>query len=222
MKLTKQLQDIRDTTMQRMPKSIIKTFEDGIEEINHSGMNETRLQVGDTLPDFALLDQAGNAIKWSDLEPSEYTVFNFYRGGWCPYCNLELRAYEGLLDAFKEAHAQVVAVSAENPTRATQTKQKNVLSFPVLTDQDAAFMKAIGIVFELNAQTQKDYEGFGMDFTEIHGNENYELPVPAVYVVNKKREIIFTHFEADYMTRIEPDQVLTSIRQHTNAQKQFA
>ena len=80
-------------------------------------------------------------------------------------------------------------------------------------------MKDLGIVFQLNEKTKKDYKGFGMDFTQIHGNENYELPVPAVYVIDVNNKIVFTHFEANYMTRIEPSEVLKAIKTFNNLEK---
>ena len=74
------------------------------------------------------------------------------------------------------------------------------------------FMKELGIVFQINETSKENYKGFGMDFTKIHGNENYELPVPCVYVVNKDWEIVFVHFEEDYMTRLEPTDLLTYLK----------
>lgn len=212
MTLTKQLKEFHDATMSRMPQSIIQTFNDGIEEIRENGLKESALQKGDAIPDFSFKDIDGNTIQLSDVHQSELLVLNFYRGGWCPYCNMELREYERLKKSFEEQGAKIVGISAEVPQLAAQTTQKNAISFPVLTDVDAQFMKKVGIVFSLNEKTKKDYVGFGMDFTQIHGNENYELPVPAVYVINKDMEIVFVHFEADYMTRIEPEQVLSAIK----------
>ncbi|RKR07981.1 peroxiredoxin [Maribacter vaceletii] len=212
MTLTEQLKQVKDTVMMRMPESIIQTFKEAIEEINTNRLKEKALQIGDTITGFSLININGNTVKLEDVFNSEYLVLNFYRGGWCPYCNMELREYERLKDDFKNAGADIIGISAEVPTLASQTKDKNTLSFPVLTDKDAEFMKAIGIVFQLNEKAKKDYVGFGMDFTQIHGNENYELPVPAVYIIDKNRKVIFVHFEADYMTRIEPKEVLNFIK----------
>ncbi len=212
MTLAKQLKEIRDATMNRMPQSIIQTFKDGIEEIKTNRMKDNALQKGDILPDFSLNDAKGNTIQLEDVHLSEYLILNFYRGGWCPYCNLELREYERLKKDFEKISTNIVAISVEVPQLTTKTAEKNALTFPVLTDTDAQFMKQVGIVFQLNEKTKNDYKGFGMDFTQIHGNENYELPVPAVYVINKNLEIVFVHFEADYMTRIEPTEVLNIIK----------
>ncbi len=212
MTLTTQLKEFRDMTMNRMPQSIIQSFNDGIEELKTNRLKENALQKGDTIPEFSLKDINGENIQLMDVHRSEFLILNFYRGGWCPYCNMELRAYESLKKDFEAADSNIIAISAEVPKLAAQTTQKNLITFPVLTDVDAHFMKQVGIVFQLNEKTKKDYESFGMDFTQIHGNENYELPVPAIYVINKNLEIVFVHFEADYMTRIEPKEVLSIIK----------
>ncbi|MEM9363010.1 MAG: peroxiredoxin-like family protein [Bacteroidota bacterium] len=212
MLLTRQLEELRNATMDRMPLSIIQTFNDGIEKIKAIGLKEKALQVGDVVPHFSLTDHNGKSVKLTDLHQLGYLVLNFYRGGWCPYCNMELREYERLRGDFEKADTNIVAISAELPELALQTTEKNVVTFPILTDKDAKFMKDLGIVFQLDEKTKKDYEGFGMDFTQIHGNENYELPVPAVYIIDTNKKIVFTHFEADYTTRIEPSEVLRAIK----------
>lgn len=213
MTLTEQLHATRNMTMSRMPQSIIQTFENGIEDIRANGLVDKALKVGDNLPDFSLLNIYGSPTKSGHVHNSEFLVLNFYRGGWCPYCNMELRAYEKLKKDFENAGANIVAISAEVPQMAEQTASKNDISYPVLTDVDARFMKEIGIVFQLNENEKKEFLKFGMDFTQIHANENYELPVPAVYVINKNMKIVFVHFEADYMTRIEPSEVLNIIKE---------
>lgn len=216
MSLTDELKEVREATLIRMPKNIVQTFEDGIEEIRTNRLKENALQIGDIIPSSTLTDAKGNLHQLSELNNSEYLILNFYRGGWCPYCNMELREYERLSKDFQDIGANIIGISAEVPQLADQTRQKNTLSFPVLTDVDARLMKEIGIVFQLNEKTKKDYTSFGMDFTQIHGNDNYELPVPAVYVIDKNMKIVFLHFEANYMTRIEPKEVLDILRNGQN------
>lgn len=155
-----------------------------------------------------LQNSNGGKLLLSGLVEQEFLILNFYRGGWCPYCNMELREYERLRKSFNELDADIIGISAEILELANQTIVKNTLSFPVLTDINAQLMKAIGIVFQLDEASKREFENFGMDFTKIHGNNNFELPVPAVYVINKEMEIVFAHFEEDYMTRLEPTELL--------------
>lgn len=212
MTLKNELKQMRDATMARMPQPIIQVFMDSIDDIKQNRLKENALQIGDKIPDIPLQETSGKSVLLSELQQTEFLVLNFYRGGWCPYCNMELREYERLRKEFLLKDADIVGISAEVPALANQTTNKNVLSFPVLTDVDAQLMKAIGIVFQLDEASKKEFTNFGMDFTKIHGNSNYELPVPAVYVINKNREIVYVHFEADYMTRLEPSTLLDTFK----------
>ncbi|WP_299439823.1 peroxiredoxin-like family protein [uncultured Aquimarina sp.] len=212
MTLQEQLKQMRNATMERMPQSIIKVFTDSINDIRKKRLKENALQVGDHIPDMGLQNINGNNLLLSNLIEKEFLILNFYRGGWCPYCNMELREYERLRKIFNQLNTDIVGISAEIPELVNQTIDKNTLSFPVLSDIDAELMKAIGIVFQLDEASKKEFENFGMDFTRIHKNNNFELPVPAIYIINKKMEIVFVHFEEDYMTRLEPTELLNILK----------
>ncbi len=219
MTLQEQLKQIRDATMERMPQSIIKVFTDSIDNIKKNQLKENALQVGDYVPNMNLQNSNEDNSLLSDLIEQKFLILNFYRGGWCPYCNMELREYERLRKAFNELDTDIVGISAEIPELVNQTIDKNTLSFPILTDIDAELMKAIGIVFQLDEASKKEFENFGMDFTKIHENNNFELPVPAVYVINKEMEIVFVHFEEDYMTRLEPTELLNILKNNLITEK---
>lgn len=215
MTLEQQLTQMREATMAKMPESIIKVFLNSLEEIRNDKLRERALQVGDHIPEGLLKDSTGNTVSLQSLHTSEFLVLNFYRGGWCPYCNMELRAYESLKDEFAALGVNIVAISAEVTALAAQTTTKNAISFPILTDTNAALMKRIGIVFQLDEATKREYGNFGVHLDKIQGNDEFELPVPAVYVVNRAMEIVFCHFEEDYMTRLEPSELLEIVKRKT-------
>ncbi|OJJ17128.1 hypothetical protein BKI52_30925 [marine bacterium AO1-C] len=218
MTLQTQLTQIREATFARAPQSAIEALNDSITNIKTSKQEEQALQPGEVMPDFELVDIQGKPQTIRQLHTQDFLILNFYRGGWCPYCNLELRAYEQLRNDFLAFGADIVAISAEKNTLGVQTADKNALSYPVLTDADANMMKAIGIVFQLDEATKREYQNFGLDLQQIQGNDHYELPVPAIYVLNKKMEVVFMHFEADYMTRLEPSQLLEILKNQLQIQ----
>jgi peroxiredoxin len=219
MTLQEQLKQMRNATMERMPHSIIKVFTDSIDDIRKNQLKENALQIGNSIPDIHLQTSTKDNVLLSDLVEKEFLILNFYRGGWCPYCNMELREYERLRKDFNQLDTDIVGISAEIPELATTTTSKNALSFPVLTDVDAQLMKTMGIVFQLDEASKKEFENFGMDFTKIHGNNNFELAVPAVYVINKKMEVIYVHFEEDYMIRLEPTDLLNTLKKNVLTKK---
>ena len=212
MTLKEQLKQMRNATLERMPQSIIKVFTDSIDNIKKKQLKENALQVGDYIPNMTLQNNNGYNTLLSDLIKQNFLILNFYRGGWCPYCNMELREYERLRETFNKLDTDIIGISAEIPELVNQTIDKNTLSFPVLTDIDAELMKVIGIVFPLDEASKKEFKNFGMDFIKIHDNSNFELPVPAIYVINKDMQIVYTHFEENYMTRLEPTELLKKLK----------
>lgn len=168
--------------------------------------------MGEQIPDLPLTNFEGTTVLLSELQKTDYLVINFYRGGWCPYCNMELREYERLRKHFNQFNIDIIGVSAERIEHTAQTADKNTLSFPVLMDVNAELMKEIGIVFQLDTASKEEYINFGIHLDEIHGNNNFELPVPAVYVIDKNREIVHAHIEEDYMTRLEPSFLLETMK----------
>jgi len=221
MTLEEQLKQMKEATIERMPTSIMQVFENGINDVRKSGLKEKALQVGNYIPDIPLTNSNEEAISLSELQKTDYLILNFYRGGWCPYCNMELRAYEKLRTDFNLLNTDVIGVSAEKIEFTTQTTNKNLLSFPLLTDVDAQLMKAIGIVFPLDKASKEEYVNFGIHLDKLHGNSSFNLPVPAVYIINKNREIIYTHIEEDYMTRLEPSTLLEFIKNRLSTDKLY-
>ncbi len=219
MSLKEQTERLKNDVLERMPQPIVQNFLNDINQLRVDKIKETSLDVGDTIPNGNFKNIQNEDVQLSHFHTSDYLILNFYRGGWCPYCNMELREYEKLKDDFDKISTQIVSISAEQANLANETSQKNVLTHAVLTDVDAKFMKQLGIVFALSEDAKRNFKGFGMDFTQIHGNENYELPVPAVYVLDSNFKVVFKHFEEDYMTRLEPSELLTIIKNLNNEKR---
>ncbi|MEO1593154.1 MAG: peroxiredoxin-like family protein [Cyanobacteria bacterium J06632_22] len=177
-----------------------------------TGIASNALTVGDTAPDFALPNAVGTTVRLSDLLQQGPVVINFYRGEWCPYCNLELRAFQQMLPDFTSAGAQLVAISPELPDHSLSVTEKHDLEFAVLSDVGNGVAKDYGLVFTLDPTLRPIYEKFGIDITGSNGDPSYELPMPATYVIDQDGKIRFAFADADYTQRAEPDAVLTAVR----------
>jgi len=213
MSFKEELKIMSEKGFSQMPEEIANDLLDGIAEVAYSNLKETALQVGDTMPLFRLQDVDGGVKTLETLNAGEYLVIDFYRGGWCPYCNMELREYEKLQSDFKALGANIVAISPEKPEYSFENAVKNAITFDILYDENMELMKEVGLVFKLGEAVQKRYAGFGIDLLATQGNEAYEMPIPATYVINKNREIVFAHVEADYTTRVAPGDVLEFIKE---------
>ena len=139
-------------------------------------------------------------------------ILMWYRGGWCPYCNLTLRAMEDMLPQYRAGGAQLLALTPESPDKSMSTIEKHELSFEVLMDNDNAVAKTYGVVFQLTDEVKDYYEnGFGL--SAYNGNDKGELPLAATYVIGTDGIITYAFLDADYRNRAEPIEVLNALTQ---------
>ena len=172
---------------------------------------QTSLKPGDKAPDFELKNATYKGVKLSTLLKSGPVVITWYRGGWCPYCNIQLRFLQNFLPQFKEAGATLVALSPELPDKSLNTTEKNNLEFEVLTDYDNAVAKEFGIAFTLNDELVDIYNGFHKLET-FNGVNTNELPIPATYVIGTDGLIKYAFIDPDYRKRAEPAAILDVLK----------
>ena len=210
--LAEQLKDYQNGFLQKAPKEAVSVMQKATADLELSGIVNNSLKVGEAAPTFTLPDAVGNEVKLSDLLAQGPVVINFYRGEWCPYCNIELHAFQQHLPKFKQANAQLVAISPSLPTKALTMQEKHDLEFPVLSDVGNKVARDYGLVFTLAAELQPLYKSFGLDIPEHNGDESYELPVPATYVIDTNGIVRYAYANADYTLRAEPAEVLTAVK----------
>lgn len=169
-------------------------------------------KAGDVFPAVALTNQTGGTTDLAQLLANGPLVVTFYRGGWCPYCNLELRAYQNALPEITALGARLVAISPETPDNTLSTADKNALAFDVLSDTQGRLADALGIRFELSPAIKALYQKFGHDLPARNGDDKWSLPMPATYVVAKGGRIALAHVEPDYRKRMEPSRALDALR----------
>lgn len=164
------------------------------------------LKTGDIIKDFTLTNALGQNRTLTDLLGDGNVVLLFYRGGWCPYCNMELQALQSVLPQIKATGSQLVAISPELPDSALDTMEKNELEFEVLSDLDNNVAKSLNLVFTMPEELRDLYHNqFNIHVDKANGNKDYELPMAATYVINSKREIVFDWISEKYTERLEPE-----------------
>lgn len=174
------------------------------------------LKVGDTAPDFTLGNADGKKISLSSKLKEGPVVLIFYRGAWCPYCNIQLHALQETLPAFKKHGAQLVAVTPQTPDKSAEQVKKDKYPFEILSDLDYKVAKNYKLYFDVPMNLHEFYKKkFGLDIEVYNGKGRLGLPVPGTYVINKEGKIVAVHAELDYKQRMEPAailQVLKSIK----------
>ncbi len=162
------------------------------------------LKAGAKFPRLSLPNQKGEIVDLSTLMAATPLIVTFYRGGWCPYCNLELRAYQPALPQIEAAGARLVAISPESPDDALITLEKNGVRFEVLSDTAGHLAQALGIHYQLSAAFRDLYEQYGIDLPARNRDGSWSLPLPATYVVARGGGIAFAYVQADFFERLDP------------------
>ena len=186
-------------------------------ELENSAAASHALQLGDIAPDFILADVDGRGVRlYTELERGP-VVLVFYRGGWCPYCNIHLRGFQKSLADFKAAGAEVVAISPQLPDQSLSTQEKAELAFPVLSDVGLGTARAFGLAFELPKALLDLYARLRFSLDKSNGVEGAkELPMPATFVIRADRTIAYARVDADYTRRSEPLEVLNLVLKLNN------
>lgn len=183
-------------------------YERSLAALEASGIAETVLREGDTVPDFELPDALGRPVRLGDLLADGPVILSFYRGQWCPFCNLELRALQAALIDVEAAGASLVAISPNNPDISLTTVEKHGLQFTVLSDHDNLVAKQFNLVYEMTEENVAVYRRHGRDVGAMNGTDKWELPIPATYVIDRNRIIRYSFVDLNHRRRAEPSEVV--------------
>jgi peroxiredoxin len=168
-------------------------------------------RVGDRAPDFALHDQLGRPVSLAGELEQGPVVLVFYRGEWCPYCNLLLRTYGLRAADFSARGARLVAVSPQTPDNSLTMAEKHSLEFPVLSDEGGEVIGTYGLKYDVDEPTHSLLEGVGVDVAKFNGKGGWILPAPAVFVIDRKGIVRFAGVNGNFTERVEPDEALAAV-----------
>ncbi len=191
----------------RAPAPIAARISTANDEVTTSGV-APGLWVGDRAPAFILPNAVGSAVELAQRLELGPVVLSFYRGEWCPYCNLELRALQAALPRFKAYRASVIAISPQTPDHSLSVAEKNALAFDVLSDVDQAVILAYHVQFTVPADMKDLYlNAFHNDLSTQTADGSWDLPIPATFVIDRSGIIRARYVSADYRTRMDPVEI---------------
>ena len=182
------------------------------ENLAKSGIKDRTLKEGEKIPDFSLPNALGKPVSSADVLTGGPAVLNFYRGGWCPYCNIEMRALQERLSEIEDLGATVVAIAPELPTKAEATQAKNEVTYEVLSDVGNDLSRKFGLVFTLAEEIREVYQTMGIDVPDYNGDDSFELPIPATYVVGKDGTVLKAFANPDHTKRLDVEDILEVLR----------
>jgi len=212
MSLKNDIDEFKSTFLPQIPGQLRNTMDKAQQALKDSRIAERALAAGNDAVDFTLPNARGEQVSSEALRQQGPIVVSFYRGGWCPYCSLELKALQSVNAEIEALGARLVASSPQVPDESLSTAEKNRLEFEVLSDVDSKVADQYGLTFSLDEDLRPVYKYWGADVAVVNDDPDCKLPLPATYVINQDGKIVHSFVEEDYTERLEPDEILDSLR----------
>jgi peroxiredoxin len=207
-----QSEQMKAAAAEQLPAEVVEVFDRSIQNLLDEGIPSDVVSVGDKLASFSLSDATGSPISLDQLIQGGAAVIVFYRGGWCPYCNLALRTYQReLVPELPKFGACLVAISPQTPDQSLSTVEKAELDFTVLSDPGNRVAKSVGIVFQQADDVLEAQRKLGLDLAAVNSEGSTQLPRPTVLIVDQDRVVRFIDVQADYTARTEVVEILAAL-----------
>lgn len=168
------------------------------------------LMVGMNAPDFNLKDAEGNEVRFRAREMEKPLVVSFFRGGWCPYCNLHLSEMRHAEEQLKEMGFDIWFISIDRPELLLDSLDQPDIGYTVLSDSSLEATRSFGIAFRVDDETNKRYLSYNIDLEKASGEKHHVLPAPATYIIGADGIINFAYINPDYKVRLHPDVLLAA------------
>ena len=218
--LQQQIEVFLAQTAGQLPPELLANFYSSIETLVQTDIAKRSLKVGDKAPNFTLPDTFDKQVTLSELLQHGPVVVTLYRGEWCPFCNLQLHAYQNILPQIQALGASLVAISPQTPDHSLSTVEKKELTFTVLSDVGNTVARQYKLVFALPEQFRAMYTSIGSDVPTFDGDASWELPMPGTFIVAQDGTIHLAFVHEDHTRRLEPAALLDGLRTlRSNTQK---
>jgi peroxiredoxin len=180
-----------------------------VEELKQSGIAERALQLGSKAPSFELSDRNGKIVRSSDLLVSDPLVISFIRGRWCPFCVGQMEAMNAIYPQIQESGASLIAISPQTVHQTDLMADQHKLRFPLLSDAGSKVARAFGLAYRVPDYQQEIYRRVFVNLPFVNGDEGWELPIPATYILSREGSVLYASANPDYTDRPEPSEILS-------------
>lgn len=210
--LQKQIENLNTEIGSQLPEEILSAFADSINDLKQRKIESNCISKGMKIFPFTLKSSNGTIVSSDNLLTKyDKVIVAFFRGLWCPYCNLELKALQDSLSKIENCNVKLVAISPQKEEYSSSMKENNAIMFDVLVDESNTFAKQLGISFYLQDFVISHYQELGIDLQEFNGNNENSLPVPAIYVFDKDYNVTYSFVDTNYMNRVNIDELIMNL-----------
>lgn len=209
--LKDQLGLTRTQFLRQAPPEVQEKIQRSIAELKESGI-ATGLEVGKKAKDFKLPNPLGKEITLYDELAKGPVILTFYRGTWCPFCNLQLKAYQQVLPEIHALGAQLIAISPQTPDNTLTMQEKHDLTFHVLSDTRGIVAAKYNVLYQVPDYLKEVYQAIGVNLSEYNGDSSWTLPVSATFMIDEFGVVRYAHVDPDFTNRMEPDDIIDALK----------
>jgi peroxiredoxin len=196
-----------------LPTDLLRDLLRPIGQLVTSGAVENALKEGEQAPDFTLADTRGNVVKLSHLLKQGPVVITFYRGQWCPYCHLALRAYQQAVPLLQAERTTLVAISPQMPHHSQALAEKLGLTFALLSDRGNQVARAYGLAFTIEEALRRAHLRVGADLPAFNGTDAWELPMAGTFLVDRSGTVRVAFVDPDFTRRLDPSVIIARLNE---------
>jgi peroxiredoxin len=211
--LQQQLDEFIAQVASRLPADVVEDLTGPIGQLMMSDASSQALKEGVQAPDFTLPDVRGASVTLSHLLMQGPVVIAFYRGTWCPYCNLQLRAYQQALPQIQAQGASLVAISPQTPDNSLSMAEKNELTFAVLSDVGNQVARQFGLVFTIDEAVRATHKQVGANLPAFNGNDSWELPMAGTFLIDPAGIVRLIFVDPDFRHRLDPSVIIARLEE---------
>ena len=208
MRFLDKLAELRSSSCEQLPTPELAVMARTVARLRRAGIQEKCLQVGETVPDFEFLDQENNVRRLYEVLKKGPAVLNFFRGFWCQFCRTEIEAYEKIQNELQQMDCAYFAISPQKP----DTPAYQPGNYQLVFDRGNRIARQFGIVYPLHEDEKALFESWGLRLDQVNDCNDWELPIPATFVVCRDRRIGYEHVDVDFRARCCPEQLIEELR----------
>jgi peroxiredoxin len=210
--LAVEIAEFQNNFIPTVPEETIGLLMSELQTLIAKGLAEKSLNKGKSFPGFELPNADNKTLALNDLLADGPLVITFYRGAWCPYCNLELNALQQRLPEITAAGGRLIAITPQVPDKSADQVSSSRLTFEVLSDVGNKLAKQCGLVFTLPESLRPIYDAWQLDIPGHNADDSFELPMPATYIIGTDGIIHYAFVDMDYTKRLEPDIIIEQLK----------
>jgi Peroxiredoxin len=215
MKTIEELKVLQKDMSTQLPKDMLNIMANSLSDMLTKNLDSHALKKGNIAPDFSLISTKKQKVNLYELLNTKPVIISFFRGSWCPFCVKELQHFQNNLKQLQQvSDVHFIAISPQKIEISAKLQQDNAKDFTILSDVGNHIAQQYGLVFTLPQNVRELYQNLGADIPKFNGDDSYQLPIPATYLIGQDKQILFSYINVNYMERVDISELVNVLKRN--------